>query len=250
MQNRPNAPFDGDVTGAWEDHAHEWVAWAREPGHDSYWHFHRDAFLELVPAPGRLTLDIGCGEGRLAGDLTRLGHHVVAIDASPSLIAAAREAHPGVDFRVADAAAMPMPDGAADLAIAFMSLHDIADAAGAVREAARVLEPGGRFCIAIVHPINSAGVFVTDDDAASLFVISDSYLAERDYVDVVERDGLTMTFTSIHRPIEAYTEMLASAGFAIERLRERTYPAAAIAREASRKWLRIPLFLHLRAVRT
>ena len=220
------------------------------PGHDSYWQFHRDSFLEIVPPPGRLTLDIGCGEGRLAADLTRLGHRMLAIDASPSLIAAAREAHPAVDFRLADAAALPLEDGAADLAIAFMSLHDMVDAAGAVREAARVLAPGGRFCVAIVHPINSAGTFAVDDDASSPFVIDGSYLAPRDYVDAIDREGLTMTFTSIHRPIEAYAEMLASAGFVIERLRERTYPEAAMTRDRQHKWLRIPLFLHLRAVRT
>jgi SAM-dependent methyltransferase len=249
MQHRPNAPFDGDVGAEWEAHADEWLAWARAPGHDSYWHFHRDAFLELLPAPGRLTLDIGCGEGRLAADLTRLGHRVVGLDASPTLIAAGRATYPGVDLRVADAAALPLDDGAADLAIAFMSLHDIVDAAGAVREAARVLQPGGRFCIAIGHPINSAGVWTIAHDADSPFEIRGSYLAERGYTDAIERDGLTMTFTSVHRPLEAYAEMLADAGFVIERLRERTYPEHALYSASSRKWLRIPLFLHLRAVK-
>src|SRR5262245_13024757 len=66
----------------WEHNAEAWIRWAREPGHDSYWRFHRDRFLELVPAPGRLTLDIGCGEGRLSRDLAALGHEVVGIDSS------------------------------------------------------------------------------------------------------------------------------------------------------------------------
>jgi 2-polyprenyl-3-methyl-5-hydroxy-6-metoxy-1,4-benzoquinol methylase len=95
-----NLPFSGDVSQAWEDHAAEWLAWARAPGHDSYWQFHRDQFLEIVPPPGRLTVDLGCGEGRLSGDLSRLGHRVVGIDASPTLVAAAREAHPAVEFHV------------------------------------------------------------------------------------------------------------------------------------------------------
>jgi len=41
----------------WERHAADWTRWAREPGHDSYWRFHRDSFLELLPPPGRLSLD-------------------------------------------------------------------------------------------------------------------------------------------------------------------------------------------------
>jgi 2-polyprenyl-3-methyl-5-hydroxy-6-metoxy-1,4-benzoquinol methylase len=70
----------------WEAQASQWIGWARRPGHDSYWRFHRDQFLALLPAPGRCTVDIGCGEGRLTGDLKARGHHVMGIDASPSLV--------------------------------------------------------------------------------------------------------------------------------------------------------------------
>jgi hypothetical protein len=58
-----------------------------------------------------------------------------------------------------------------------------------------------------------------------------------------------MTFTSVHRPLEAYTEALADCGFVIERLRERRLPDHALRREHSGRWQRIPLFLHLRAVK-
>jgi 2-polyprenyl-3-methyl-5-hydroxy-6-metoxy-1,4-benzoquinol methylase len=75
----------GSLGEAWEAEAEAWVAWAREPDHDSYWRFHRDAFLGIVPPPGRLTLDVGCGEGRLARDLALLGHRVVALDRSPTM---------------------------------------------------------------------------------------------------------------------------------------------------------------------
>ena len=51
------------LSDAWEREANAWIKWARAPGHDSYWRFHRDQFLAIVPPPGRLTLDLGCGEG-------------------------------------------------------------------------------------------------------------------------------------------------------------------------------------------
>ena len=62
---------------SWDRRSGQWVAWARAPGHDSYWRFHRDDFLRLVPPPGRLTLEIGCGEGRVLRDLVRSGHQAV-----------------------------------------------------------------------------------------------------------------------------------------------------------------------------
>ena len=73
------------------------MAWAREPDHDSYWLFQRDLFLELVPSPGHKTLDLGCGEGRLSRDLKTLGHNVVGVDISPTMIAAARPADPKIE---------------------------------------------------------------------------------------------------------------------------------------------------------
>src|SRR5205085_9677661 len=132
--------------------------------------YHRDLFLELLPQPVARTLDLGCGEGRLARDLTAGGYDVIAVDASPTMVAAAREAAPEMDVRLADAAALPFPDAAFELVAAFMSLQATEDLAAAVREAARVLVPAGHVCFAIVHPLNSAGEFATRE-AHAPFVI-------------------------------------------------------------------------------
>ena len=230
-----------ELRDAWEENALDWARWAREPGHDSYWHFHRARFLELVPPPGRLTLDLGCGEGRLARDLKGLGHRVVAVDSSPTLARLAAEADPELEVVVADAAALPFPDRAADVAVAFMSLMDMDDMEAAIAEAARVLERGGRFCVAVVHPINSAGQFASRDDD-SPFVLEGSYFDRRRYSDRLERAGLTMTFNSRHRTFEDYVGSLLAAGFALEHVREVTD-------EENPRWRRVPMFLHLRAVK-
>jgi SAM-dependent methyltransferase len=232
----------------WEAHASQWIAWARAPGHDCYWRYHRDQFLQIVPAPGRRTIDVGCGEGRLTRDLKLLGHDVVGIDASPTLVTAARSADPLMDIRLADASALPLEDACADLAVAFMSLQDIDAMAAAVQEVARVLEPGGRFCVAIVHPINSAGRFEAMS-ADARFIIAGDYLGTFNSSDTVERDGLSLTLHSQHRPLESYFLALEEAGLLVEALREPRIPDHAIVLERSRRWQRLPLFLHLRARR-
>jgi SAM-dependent methyltransferase len=229
---------------AWEAEARNWVAWARAPGHDSYWAFHRDRFLELLPAPRGLTADIGCGEGRFPRDLEARGYQVVGIDASPTLIEHAREADPDGDYRVADGAQLPLADASVELVTALLSLQDMDDMPGAVAEAARVLVPGGRLCAAIVHPIASAGRFTARVPDAP-FVISGSYLQPRRYADSVERDGLRMTFASWHRPLEAYFAALESAGLLVERLKEVPDTNG----PPGDRWSRLPLFLHFRAVK-
>jgi SAM-dependent methyltransferase len=224
----------------WDRHAEEWIAWART-GLDSYETFHRDAFLPLIPGPGRLTVDVGCGEGRVSRDLRALGHRVLAVDRSPTMTRAAAT-HPAgpVPAVVADAARLPLATGEADCVVAFMSLHDIDHMPAAVREIARILTIGGHFVMAIVHPINSAGRFTGDEaDADRPFVIDESYLKSELYVDIFDRDGLTMTFHGEHRPLQVYTEALADGGFVIERLREPTSP------DPAKPSSRIPLFLNI-----
>jgi SAM-dependent methyltransferase len=239
-----------ELRQAWEENAAAWVEWARAPGHDSYWRFHRDLFLELVPPPSGRTLDLGCGEGRLMRDLAALGHDVAGVDVSPTMVAAAREAAPEMELHVADAAALPFDDGAFGLVVAFMSLQDVDDLRGAIWEAARVLGPGGRFCLAIVHPFSSAGKFA-EPEVDAPFVIEGSYLDERTSDLTVERGGLVMRFVSRHTPLETYVEELTASGLLIDQLREPKVPDSGLRPDgaAGRRWQRIPLFLHLRALK-
>ena len=230
---------------AWNENAEAWIEWARTPGHDSYWRFHRDAFLPLIPPPGRLTLDIGCGEGRVSRDLGRLGHLVVGIDGSP-VMALAASTHPesGGPVLVGDAAALPVPDAAADCVVAFMSLQDVDAMELAIAEAGRVLCRGGHLLIAITHQVNTAGKFERIGEVSvPPFVIEGSWFERKALADTCERGGLAMTFHSEHRPLSDYSDPLAEAGFLIERIREVGDP------NPEDKWHRIPLFLHLRAVK-
>ncbi len=187
-------------------------------------------------------MDVGAGEGRLGRDLVTMGHRVVALDSAPALVLAAVTHAQPLSAAVADAAAVPLRSGCADLVVAFMSLQDIDDLKAAVAEIRRLLERGGRACLAIVHPLNSAGSFQGEgDDKAAPFVIPGSYLEAFRYRDDVERDGLTMTFHSEHRPLQSYSAVLEDAGLVIEAIREVTVD------DPDDRWARIPMFLHLRA---
>ena len=102
-------------------------------------------------------------------------------------------------------------------------------------------------CLAIVHPLNSAGKFESEDPA-SPFTIRGSYLEPFRYADEIERDGLRMRFESAHRPLAAYVDALQQAGLLIEALREPPVPDSAIQYPQTRRWQRLPLFLHIRAL--
>jgi SAM-dependent methyltransferase len=234
----------------WEAEAENWAAFARTPGHDrSHEKVNLPVLRALLPAPGRRTLDLACGEGRLTRYLRSAGHRVAGIDAAPTMIRLAaghQDAPPAV---LADAAALPFRDEAFDLVVAYMCLHDMDQLPRAVAEAARVLERGGRLCAAIPHPVNSAGDFHGPGPDAP-FLIGGSYLDAAPADWTLDRGGITMTFHSEHRPLEAYSRALEGAGLLIEAIREtRPSDAAVAAAPRERRWQRIPMFLHLRAVK-
>jgi SAM-dependent methyltransferase len=234
-------PTDSSLADGWDANAGAWIEWTGR-ALDSY-RAHKPAFLPLVPEPGRLTVDLGAGEGRVSRELQRCGHRVLAIDRSATMMrAAATHPEEPVPAVVADAACLPIADAAADCVVAFMSLHDIDEVEQSIAEVGRVLAVGGRFVAAIVHPLNSAGDFDRGAPGPP-YVVREPYTKARRYVDTRSRDGISMTYHGIHRPLQTYTEALAAAGLVIERLREHS------ADDPDDKWSRIPLFLHIVASR-
>lgn len=104
---------------------------------------------------GRRVLEIGCGAG---GDLVRFARVeaiVTGVDLSPRSLALTRcrfeLAGLPADLRVADAETLPFPDASFDLVYSWGVLHHTPDTPRAIREAWRVLVPGGRACIMLYH---------------------------------------------------------------------------------------------------
>jgi len=109
--------------------------------------------LDLAaPAPGATVADVGCGNGAYLAELARRGFagRVLGLDLSPGMLAAARERSPGyAGLIAADATALPLPDGVADLTLAMHMLYHVPDPAQAVRELRRVTRLGGRVVIVL-----------------------------------------------------------------------------------------------------
>ena len=225
----------------WEAEARNWAEFTRIPGCDvAHENINLPALLRLLPEPAGLTLDLGCGEGRLGRTLQPLGYRMAGVDAAPAMVRLAvghERPEPAV---LADAAALPFRDETFGLVVAYMSLHDMDRMPEAVAEAARVLDHGGRLVMAIPHPVNSAGSFQARD-ADAPFTIAGSYLDPGPADSVIDRGGVRLTFHSEHRPLESYSRALEAAGLLIEAIREPRAPDG--------RWQRIPLSLQLRAVK-
>jgi ubiquinone/menaquinone biosynthesis C-methylase UbiE len=99
--------------------------------------------------------DLGCGTGQVAESLAPFVARVVAVDASPQMLDAARARLAGaanVELRPGALEALPLEDGVLDAAIVFLVLHYVAEPAAALAEAARTLRPGGRLLVVDMAP--------------------------------------------------------------------------------------------------
>jgi SAM-dependent methyltransferase len=235
------------MSTSWEDEAENWRRWARAPGHDVYRDYSPSFLAELIPPPSGLTLEVGCGEGRVSRDLLRLGHEVFALDSSPTLVHHAKDADPGSDYLIAGAERLPFATSTFTLVVAYNSLQNVGDMPASIREIDRVLKPSGRLCVCIAHPMSDAGRFESGSSSAR-FIIKESYYGPRRVDENVERDGLEMTFHGLAYSLEEYTRALEQSGFLIDLIREPRPDADAVSRRPDlARWQRVPLFLFLRA---
>lgn len=108
---------------------------------------HRTLLPWIEALAPRRAIDVGCGTGRWTARLSAIG-----IDASSAMLAVA--ANKGLRGRlsVGDAAALPVASGAGDLVLCALTFGHVRDQAGAMREFARVLRPGGTLILTDFHP--------------------------------------------------------------------------------------------------
>jgi ubiquinone/menaquinone biosynthesis C-methylase UbiE len=105
--------------------------------------------------PGDEVLDVACGPGLVACEVTRVARHVTGIDLTPAMIdqARARQSSLGLSnltWVVGDAQPLPFPDTSFSRVITRYSFHHFSDPRGAFAEMVRVCEAGGRVTVADV----------------------------------------------------------------------------------------------------
>ena len=161
--------------------------------------FNIPALLDLVPEPRGLTIDVGCGEGRVARQLESAGYRVVGIDGSQTLARAA--GHGGLGVVLGDAAALPFRDQCGSITVSSMVLMDVDDLAGHLRELARVTAAGGSLCASILHPMRMAGFPLGDEHRT--FAVGD-YLNTKLQEWRFEKNGAPARLRFWQRPISDY----------------------------------------------
>lgn len=114
-----------------------WAAWSRALGH-------------LLPRVR--VADLGCGEGYLTIETSRWASEVIAVDRSKAVLDKARELASrrkvsNVSWKKGELEKLPLGDASVDVALMSQALHHAADPAKALKEAARILVPGGRVLV-------------------------------------------------------------------------------------------------------
>lgn len=108
--------------------------------------------LEWIdPSPRLRVLELGCGTGHWLEILAEAGCHPTGLDPSPSMLAKAREAGHGT-LTLGSAEAIPLADARFDRVYCVNAFHHFTDKPAALREAKRVLAPGGRFLTIALDP--------------------------------------------------------------------------------------------------
>lgn len=135
-------------------------------GHPSYvWRFGQDRRLEMIrryaDLDGKRVLDIGCGIGAYVRKLTPLSELAVGIDLDPEKVTEAHEKLPYVCASASEE--LPFADGNFDAVLLHEIIEHVGDDRQTVREACRVLKPGGRMIIFApnrLYPFETHGAYL------------------------------------------------------------------------------------------
>ena len=232
----------------WETHAEWWIDGFTDGADPEY----EEQILPLAAAEladAKRVLDVGCGDGQVSRLAVKLGaHRVVGLDPTWNQVKVAHQRGGGAAFVRSGAAALPFPDASFDAVVACLVFEHIRDVDDAIAEVARVLEPGGRFCFFLNHPLlqtpNSGWIDDQVLDPPEQYWRIGPYLIEDETIEEVEKD---VFIPFIHRPLSRYLNALADNGLFLERMVEPAPPPGFLAKASEYEAAAtIPRLLYLR----
>jgi ubiquinone/menaquinone biosynthesis C-methylase UbiE len=179
---------------------------------------HRALVTLLGPGPGRC-LEIGCGTGVYAEPLRALGWTPIGVDLSAGML---RHARGRLPIARADAARLPVRDGSLDAVLTVMAHTDFSDYPAVLREAARILRPGGTFVHIGVHPAFCGGFADRADPEA--VVIRPGYLDGHWTKSSWTAEGVRDKVGATHLPLPALLHAFLDAGLTLDRFAEGAAP--------------------------
>ncbi|MFE9689925.1 class I SAM-dependent methyltransferase [Micromonospora sp. NPDC005806] len=168
----------------------------------------------LGTGPGRC-LDLCCGTGVHAAALRRLGWDPVGVDLSGGQLRYARTRLP---VARGDATRLPVADASVPAVTCVLGHTDLPDYPAVIREAARVLVPGGRFVHAGVHPCFT-GAFADRSDPAHI-VIDGGYADRERTFRAWNPSGVRARVGAWHVPLADLLNAVTTAGLTLTRVRE------------------------------
>ncbi|MFZ9629519.1 MAG: class I SAM-dependent methyltransferase, partial [Ilumatobacteraceae bacterium] len=215
-------------TDLWETHAGWWIDGFTDGADPEY----EEQILPLAARElggARRVLDVGCGDGQVSRLAARLGAEVIGVDPTWNCVrvAAAR----GTVTARAGAAGLPFAASSFDAVVACLVFEHIRDVDDAIAEVSRVLEPGGRFCFFLNHPLlqtpNSGWIDDQFLDPPEQYWRIGPYLVEDETIEEVEKN---VFIPFIHRPLSRYVNTLSDHGLLLERMEEPAPPAGFLAK--------------------
>ncbi len=109
-----------------------------------------DLLVQELKAPPLCIIDVGCGTGRLlrAAAIRWPEAQLFGVDPAEQMVSEAKRLIPDATFRFASAESLPFPEQTADIVFSSLSFHHWSNQTKGLQEVARVLRPGGLFCLA------------------------------------------------------------------------------------------------------